>query len=395
VTAEHTPGNPAHGIASPAAKGFPALTGVRALAATMVFWHHYLPSARTWGWLIHSIFKELHIGVTLFFVLSGFLIYLRHSSAESLHKAPLIRYAFHRFARVYPMYFLIVVGMAIWTALYDPAHFRFADMARDLLLQLTFIRGFSDQYKFIGVGQGWTLTVEATFYALYPVLLKLIRRFGFLPVLLLTYATGLVLYGLGSAVNRGSFFTPFTFVLFYTFFGRALDFFAGMKLADYVHRKGIGHQAPETSMESRRFPSFTTAGVLGIAGCIYALARLEPSNQQYGTETLTGALLLILALPPLVCALLYGLIREPSWLAQFFGSRLLVTLGASSYCFYLIHVGGPNLMIGHWAYDIGFFIAYLLILCISVLLWSLVEEPLRRLILARGFHLFLPRSKVP
>ena len=381
VTADHLPAKPA----SAAARGFPALTGVRALAATMVFWHHYLPSAQTWGWFIHSIFQELHIGVTIFFVLSGFLIYLRHSSAESLDRVPLIRYAFHRFARVYPMYFLIVVGTAIWTALYDPAQFHLANTAQIVLVQLTFIRGFTDRYKFIGVGQGWTLTVEMTFYVLYPILLKLIRRYGFIPVLLLTYATGLALYGIGSAItiNPDSFFTPFHFMLIYTFFGRALEFFGGMMVADYVRRKGIGQQAPTPGW---RIPWFTLAGALGIAGCVYALARLEPTVHQDGPDSPLGAFVFIVILPLFVCSLLYGLVSERSWLAYFFGSRVMVTLGASSYCFYLIHVGGPNLIIGHWAFSIGFFVAYLIILCISVLLWALVEEPLRHLILSH--HLF-------
>jgi peptidoglycan/LPS O-acetylase OafA/YrhL len=131
--------------------------------------------------------------------------------------------------------------------------------------------------------------------------------------------------------------------------------------------------------------------VLGIAGCVYALARLEPSRQQYGPENPLGALIVVLVLPPIVCSLLYGLVSERSWLAHFFGSRVLVTLGASSYCFYLIHVGGPDLIIGHWAYDIGFFVAYLLMLCISILLWTWVEEPLRRLVLSH--HLFRRASQ--
>jgi peptidoglycan/LPS O-acetylase OafA/YrhL len=379
LTAEHTPGKPAHGGGSAASKGFPALTGVRALAATMVFWHHYLPSARVVGWMARSIFEELHIGVTIFFVLSGFLIYLRHSGAESLGRVPLIRYSFHRFARIYPMYFLVVVGTAIWTAFYDPGKYHFLNTLQMVLIQSTFIRGFSDKYKFIGVGQGWTLTVEVTFYVLFPVLLRLIRRWGFVPVLLLTYATGLALYGVGLVIHQDSFFAPFHFMLIYTFFGRALEFFAGMMLADYVRRKGIADGA-------RGVPWFTTGGVLGIAACVYALALLEPSRFQSGPDNPIGAALFILVLPLFVCMLFYGLISEQSWLARFFGSRLLVTLGASSYCFYLIHVGGPDLIIGHWAYQIGFFIAYLLILCISVLLWAFVEEPARRLILSH--HLF-------
>jgi peptidoglycan/LPS O-acetylase OafA/YrhL len=153
-----------------------------------------------------------------------------------------------------------------------------------------------------------------------------------------------------------------------------------------VRRKGIGQQAPDAPGQGRRLPWFTIAGVLGIAGCVYALVRLEPNMHEFGPDNPIGALVFLLVLPALVCSLLYGLVSERTWLAGFFGSRAMVTLGASSYCFYLIHVGGPNLIIEHWAYSIGFLIAYLIILCISVLLWAWVEEPLRRLVLSH--HIF-------
>ena len=58
---------------------FPALTGIRALAAFMVYIHHYNPfSIEFFGKYIHDFFSEFHIGVTIFFVLSGFLICNRY-----------------------------------------------------------------------------------------------------------------------------------------------------------------------------------------------------------------------------------------------------------------------------------------------------------------------------
>ena len=104
----------AQGKAGVRAHGFPELTGVRGLAATMVFWHHYVPAPSVVGAFLYSFLQEMHMGVSVFFVLSGFLIYLRHSSTESFHRVSLIRYCFHLFARIYPMYFLVVVGMAAW-----------------------------------------------------------------------------------------------------------------------------------------------------------------------------------------------------------------------------------------------------------------------------------------
>ena len=47
----------------------PALTGIRAIAAYMVFIHHYNPFCEArFGTTIHSFFSQFHIGVTIFFV---------------------------------------------------------------------------------------------------------------------------------------------------------------------------------------------------------------------------------------------------------------------------------------------------------------------------------------
>ena len=375
--------------------GLPALTGVRALAAAMVYLHHYVPAREVVGNFLHSFFLEMHAGVTLFFVLSGFLIYLRHSTPASLHRGPLIRYCFHRFARIYPMYFLVVVGMAVWTLVYFyPIRFSAGQIATLFLLQLTFLRGFSNQFKFIGVGQGWTLTVEVTFYVLFPLLLLVIRRVGFLATLAMTYAVGLLLYWIGRLVHFDEYFTPFQFMLIYTFFGRAGDFFAGMMLADYVRRASPVEKPGAGGMRSKwRLPLYTVLGGLGIAACLSALALLEPNRAEDGVYNPLGAAVYLLTLPPFVCALFYGLITERTWFSRLLGSRWLVLMGASSYCFYLIHVGGPHYILSNWVHECGLIPGYLALVLISMLLWKFVEEPFRRLILSH--HLFRAASSRP
>jgi peptidoglycan/LPS O-acetylase OafA/YrhL len=54
---------------------FPALTRLRALAAWAIFFYHTNPFDHES--LLSRLFSEFHVGVTVFFVLSGFLICLR------------------------------------------------------------------------------------------------------------------------------------------------------------------------------------------------------------------------------------------------------------------------------------------------------------------------------
>ncbi|MBL7748680.1 MAG: hypothetical protein JNM19_14685, partial [Chitinophagaceae bacterium] len=63
-------------------KRFDALTGFRCLAACLVFVYH---NRKYWADAIHPellrLFNEFHIGVALFFVLSGFLISYTYADA--------------------------------------------------------------------------------------------------------------------------------------------------------------------------------------------------------------------------------------------------------------------------------------------------------------------------
>src|ERR1700690_225425 len=180
-------------------QNFPALTGIRAIAAYMVFCHHYIGTCGTG--IFFSFVKEFYTGVTLFFVLSGFLIYYRYSESATLKKGFLLNYFKNRFARIYPFYFIIVCLTALFFA-YNPSNrVSIAAQLLQVVLQLTFIRGFFDAYKFIGVGQGWTLTVEESFYSLFPFLMSVIRKWGFVVTILVVYLAGVILTVVGTLIH--------------------------------------------------------------------------------------------------------------------------------------------------------------------------------------------------
>ena len=66
------------------------------------------------------------------------------------------------------MYFLVGGEASVMGAIQSPILI--------LFLNIFFIRGFFDDLKFTGVGQGWSLTVEECFYLLAPVLFIGIKR---------------------------------------------------------------------------------------------------------------------------------------------------------------------------------------------------------------------------
>ena len=187
----------------------PPLTGVRAIAAYMVFLHH---TER------NPLAKELHVGVTLFFVLSGFLIAYKYETACQFNFAWLRQYFQNRFARIFPVYLLIAVtsllllGDQTWTTWF---------------LNLTLLKGFSVKTLGSGIAQAWSLTVEECFYASAPVIFLFSRKNLLKPLLFLAALLGGILLLTRIPLVNVSFGPP-TFVLLYTFFGRFLEFFAGI-----------------------------------------------------------------------------------------------------------------------------------------------------------------------
>ena len=181
----------------------PSLTGVRALAAMLVVATHaaYTTGKYTHGYL-GLMLSRMEIGVSIFFVLSGFLLFgpWVRAVASGAPAPSLRRYARHRVRRIMPAYVVTVL------AAYLIYHFRDAGPNpghswNGLLRNLTLTQIYTDGYMFSHLHQGltqmWSLAVEVAFYVALPVLAYLLlvvlsqRRWR--PGLLLAGLAGLAL----------------------------------------------------------------------------------------------------------------------------------------------------------------------------------------------------------
>jgi len=311
----------------------PALTGVRAIAAFFVFFHHY--NQLDFSYPIQRTLNEFHMGVTMFFVLSGFLICMRYYGNREITGSWFRKYIKNRIARIYPMYlfltlltflFFFIVGgeSSVMGAVQSPILI--------LVLNIFFIRGFFDDLKFTGVGQGWSLTVEECFYLLAPVFFIGIKKnknnLFYYPLVLLVFGVTMVL--VFSNFSVFGFFKNFQFLFLYTFFGRCIEFFVGMKLALIVLEK---------NEKIHQLPVFTTIGLFGMAIAISVLVFLPLNGREFGLYHPFGIFTNNIILPIGIAILYYGLMIEKSWLQKFLSSATMQLLGKSSYIFYLIHIG--------------------------------------------------------
>jgi peptidoglycan/LPS O-acetylase OafA/YrhL len=170
---------------------FPALTGYRAVVAWMIFVYHFMPfNNPKYPMFLKQSISNFHIGVEMFFVLSGFLITYRYFNDYPIHFK---KYMVNRFARIYPMYILLTIaGFLIW---YLQNDFWDKEKSIELLLSATMTKALFAKYNLAGIPQGWTLTLEEIFYITAPVFFIIIRKSKWtvliLPILILIFGIGL------------------------------------------------------------------------------------------------------------------------------------------------------------------------------------------------------------
>ena len=133
----------------------PSLTGIRALAALLVIGTH---AAYTTGKYTHGyaglLLSRMEIGVSIFFVLSGFLLFVPWvRAAQAGTSAPsLRRYGWHRIRRIMPAYVVAVLGAFVLYHFHDagpnPGHSWYG-----LLRNLTLTQIYTDGYMFSHIHQ--------------------------------------------------------------------------------------------------------------------------------------------------------------------------------------------------------------------------------------------------
>ena len=155
-----------------------AIDGLRAVAALSVVmyhsWLYTLPhvTAAHRAALSDQVLHELRLGLVLFFVLSGFLLYQPWvRSALAGAPAPRLQdYLLRRAARILPAYYVAVAGAIalVWSLAGTPG-VRLPS-AGALWTFLVFAQNFSDATLLKLDPPLWTLAVEVSFYLALPAL---------------------------------------------------------------------------------------------------------------------------------------------------------------------------------------------------------------------------------
>lgn len=280
----------------PKADRLESLQAMRSIAAILVVLFHLTATARNqfgyrlWG----GAFENGEAGVDIFFVLSGFIIYYSTSRKPDRSR---VRFLLARFIRIYPIYWLVLVGLVLieWAGLSNDPE-RLDGWA---ILGSALLAPGADYVLIVA----WTLSIEVIFYLFFCITYFEGRRFYFLAL-----GVWAMLSVMATHINEPGDL-PEWIAGFLLYSGNSEFLFGG--IVAYLH--------------ASRISRFQTAALyVGIVWFVSSLAGLgigaEIGMSREFDFGIPAALII------------YGVISKRMRLP-----RLLIRLGDSSYILYLTH----------------------------------------------------------
>lgn len=350
-----------------AKKEFPALTGIRAVAAFMVFFHHLF--LKITPNVLIGLQLSFHIGVTFFFILSGFLITYRYYNNIVFSRQSMGTYFLNRFARIYPVYFLVLTIVIIINKQYA---FLYLLQNYTLTHHLFFLFPSTG----IAIKPSWSLTVEECFYISAPLIFWLSHSYKLWLALLisaLVYLFFLFTYGKGDPLHGTGYSLSIS-----SFVGRFVEFYTGIYLAKTVLLR-------EKQKVNNTPKHYTIISIVAIALLLLPLIYITNKPEINNRVTLPVNNLL---LPVPIAMLYYGLIYERTFISKLLASGTMRLFGKSSYVFYLVHVPFIEYFAKPYIapyfpekyYNLFVLLTFLIVLILSILVYLFYEEPVNRII---------------
>jgi peptidoglycan/LPS O-acetylase OafA/YrhL len=353
-----------------------ALTALRFFAAFhVVVFHMRIEGLLPPGpWWYENFAAVGYIGVNLFFVLSGFILVYTYAGTGVSPR----RFWQARFARIYPAYSLSLLLSAPFF-FFAVRHLEIPFLAWSkqhlvtaCVLTLGLLQSWFPQAALTWNAVCWSLSVEAFFYLVFPILLLWNREFTsrklfwvvvlWSVVSLATAVLYIVVHPDGiDKINSGE-----TTLLW----KNVLSFNPLVRLPEFL----VGVFAGRLFLSAKTRPALAAPLVLFGIAVVLALVLLA--------DRIPRPLISAGFLSPSFAAIIYGLALRPGW-AKFLKARTLILLGDASYSLYLLHptvisLVADHLSSLHWALRAT--LAFLAAVAASFASYYFVEEPFRKLL---------------
>ncbi|WP_165849861.1 acyltransferase family protein [Mycobacterium uberis] len=352
----------------------PALEGMRACAAIGVVVTHVAFQTGHSSGIVGRLLGRFDLAVAVFFALSGFLLWRGHAAAarEPGSKGQRPRtghYLRSRLVRIMPAYLVAVV--VILSLLPDADHASLTVW----LANLTLTQIYVPLTLTAGLTQMWSLSVEASFYLVLPILALLVRRISVRARVPVIAAVAVISWTWGWVpVHTGSGVNPLTWPpAFFSWFA------VGMLLAEWAYsRIGLPHRLARhrVAMAVVTILAYLVAAspLAGPEGLVLGTAR------QFTVKTAMGSLVAFALVAPLV-------LDRPETPHRVLGSIGMVTLGRWSYGLFVWHLAALAMVfpvIGTFPFTGRMPMVLVLTLifgfAIAAVSYSLVESPCREML---------------
>ena len=354
----------------------PAVTSLRFFAAFHVALFHMNEMGAITGphWL--KTFAGIgYVGVSFFFVLSGFILVYTYGGRNIV----LSEFYQTRFARIYPAYLFSLVltfpffyfgalKMHVPFFYFAEQHFTLAAVLVLLLLQ-----SWVPEAALSWNAVAWSLSVEAFFYAIFPFALTGFGKFSrkaLWTIVPACWIAGLVV-SIGYLAMRPA---GAAYVSSNNWSGAVqfVKFFPLVRLPEFLMGMACGYLFVRSERNPKLALPVVGLGLLGVAA-VAAASKFVPYLVVH--TAMSG---------PAFAAVVYGVALEPKW-ASWLNNRLLVLFGNASYSFYLLH----SMFVWPFFHDfktqavrnngfVGIAIWTVMMLVISSLVYRFIEEPARR-----------------
>lgn len=366
-----------------------SLTGLRFVAAASVAVGHGALSLRH-DWLSQLVAQFSSIGMTLFFVLSGFVLWLNYADSfqTAAFGAALRSFAVARFARLYPMYALVVFGITGYLLMARGVDLR----ALGFILTMTqawfpALGGTMMVAVISSLQHLWSISVELFFYLIFPLVCLSLRSVRQLRSIMMLALLNLVLFAalIAASFKYGpdllSVVAPslrdggMQWLTYYSPLLHVSQFLAGCFAAmTYLRLEGRRIGPGEGALVGLLF-WLSIAGLFAIPGVLL----LQPDWGDFAV-----AIEVAVRLVEIVCFPVLLLATSRYGHVAFLGKSVAVMGGEFSYSFYLLHpflirlamIGNPESpSVVEFVLRLGLYVAIVTVVASTT--YTLIEVPSR------------------
>jgi len=334
----------------------PKLDGLRGISIILVMIQHFL-------WSGHGILKGTlpvgGLGVTIFFVISGYLItsiLVAYANTLSFKKAA-VKFYWRRMLRLSPIYYLCIAITVV---------FGIGGMRANWWVNALYLMNFKVALDkaWNGSSHFWTLAVEEQFYLLWFFVVILIPRRFLFAVIIFFLAAGPLWRGLVAVLGGSSFEN--------VLLPGVIDSLATGALLSYAVNSAAASRLWKV------FPRWRSS-LLVLATCMIIAIETWPDNN-------ASAILITTSLNFLsACLVLIAIDQRRDWRFDWLGGRAIRHIGKISYGLYVYHNFVPQTINEHWFSGIHnpvalrfsqFLVFAGISLCIAEISWRLIESPI-------------------